>query len=421
MKKNNRYIATLLLFLVSAGFLLSYPFSHTFFGGLLTALFGASMIGGIADWFGVTALFRKPLGIPFKTAIIPRSRERISEELVHMVENELLSKDALKSKLDRFQISERLIYYLDEQDGKKDLATLANRIVSDMLESMDPHKAGQAIEKILQENTGQLKVSPLFLHAAEWLAAHGTDDRIVTRISDEMKDFLLAPGINAFIGSTIEKVYEKVEENTEKETAGKRLFFKLVFTLVDFSDMSPAKLSSRLQTEVLEYLNQLKNPESRQRKGLEAWLEKNAAELKSNPSLHEKVDQKALDMVKKASLSTTFTKYVYPHIKNEEQAARLQGWVEELIGRLVENFRNSPEDQARLDAYIKNTLAQLIEESHPEIGRMVRQKLTQFSNEQLVEMIEEKAGNDLQIIRINGSVVGGLVGLAIYLMTFWVH
>jgi uncharacterized membrane-anchored protein YjiN (DUF445 family) len=88
--------------------------------------------------------------------------------------------------------------------------------------------------------------------------------------------------------------------------------------------------------------------------------------------------------------------------------------------KLVDNFRNSREDQAALDAYVKKALTGIIEENHSFIGSMVRQKLDKFSNDMLVELIEDKAGDDLQIIRINGSVVGGLVGLAIFLLTFWI-
>ena len=81
----NSYKATILLVIVAIGFFLTYPFNNTFAGGLLSSVFGAAMIGGLADWFGVSALFRKPLGIPFKTEIIPRNREKIFNALSDMV------------------------------------------------------------------------------------------------------------------------------------------------------------------------------------------------------------------------------------------------------------------------------------------------------------------------------------------------
>lgn len=421
LKRNNRYIATLILLLVTAGFFISSLFSHTFIGRLLTALFGASMIGGLADWFGITALFRKPLGIPFRTEIIPRNRQKLSDSLVYMVENELLTKDALKSKLGRFNISEKLIYYLEEQGGKHDLAILVNKIVADLLDRVDPKQAGSYLEKLINENSTQLDFYRLFQTAAEWLSKNAADERVVPQAIDKVKDFILYPGFGSLIHGIVQDIFDKIGDNVEKETAGKRLFFKLVLTLADFSDMSPTRLSSRLITEALEYFNSLKDPQSPQRKGLENWVAKTVEEFRVKPALQETVRQKGLELLKGVSMSTVFTGYVYPYFKGEEQFRQLQNYIESLVEKLTAGFKESSSDQAALDAFIKDALMQLIDENHAVIGQMVRNKLDMFSTEMLVDMIEEKAGNDLQIIRINGSIVGGITGLLIFLMTFWIR
>lgn len=420
MKRNNRYIATLILILVTLGCLASYPFKHTFAGGLLTALFGASMVGGIADWFGITALFRKPLGIPFKTEIIPRSKDKIYESLVYMVEQELLTKEALKCKLDKFNISEKLIIYLNEQGGKHDLATLVNRIITDMLDRVDPKQAGTYLEKLINENSDKLDLYALFQSAAEWLSRNAADERVIPKAIDEVKDFILYPNFSLLVNRVISDFFEKIGENADKETTGKRLFFKLVLTIADFSDLSPSKLSARLMTEALEYFNRLKDPESQQRKGFENWIDRTVTEFKTNPSLQDSVKNKGMEFLKGASVSTAFTNHVYPYFKGNEQIVRLQGYVESLIDKVVEDFINNKEEQSKLDNYIKNMLLQLINENHNIIGQLVRNRLEAFSTEMLVEMVEDKAGNDLQIIRINGSLVGGLTGLAIFLLTFWI-
>lgn len=378
------------------------------------------MIGGIADWFGITALFRKPLGIPFRTEIIPRNRRKLYDSLVYMVENELLTKEALKKKLDRFDVSQRLIQYLDEQGGKHDLVILVNKIVADMLDRADPNQAGTFLEKLINENSSQLDFFKLFQTAAEWLSRNAADEKVIPRTVDKIKDFILFPGFGTLVYRVVQDIFDKLERNAEKETAGKRLFFKFVLTLADFSPMSPPKLSSRLITEALEYLNNLKDPESDQRKGFEKWLEKNVAEFRSNPALQETVRQKGVELLKGISLSSVFTSHVYPYFKGEEQFLKLQSFIEGLVEKLAADFKQNPSDQAALDAYVKDALLQLIEENHEIIGQMVRNKLDNFSTEMLVDMIEEKAGNDLQIIRINGSVVGGLTGLVIFLLTFWI-
>lgn len=420
MKKSNRYKATLILIITTILFLISSLFSDTFTGKLLTALFGASMIGGIADWFGITALFRKPLGIPFKTEILQHSRERILESLVHSVEDELLTKEALISKLEKLDISNKLIYYLEEQGGKKELTELANKIVFDLLETIDSEKAGEYLNRVINESADNLKAYPLFLNAAEWLSGNWNNEKVISELADDFKDFMLYSKTGLLLGNTIDSIFKQLQANSDKETSGKRLFFKLMFTIAGFTDVSPAKLTARLQTEALEYLNNIKDSESDQRQKLENWIEKNVDDLKNNPSLKEKIETKSLDLLKQASLGQTLTGYLFPYIKNAEQFNKLEKFIENIVDKLVEGFKQSSEDQEKLNSHIKNSLVQLINEHHSEIGKLVREKLNMFSNEMLVEMIEDKAGNDLQIIRINGSVVGGITGMLIFLLTFWI-
>lgn len=421
MKRNYRYTASIILFIVTAGFFAATAFNHTFTGRMLAALFGAAMIGGIADWFGVTALFRKPLGIPFRTEIIPRNRQKLYDSLVHMVESELLTKEALLNKLDRFDISKKLLHYLDEQDGKRELALLANKLAADMLDRVDPQQAGTFLEKLINENSDKLDFYKLFQTAAEWLSRNAADEKIIPPLADKIKDFVLSPGFGSLVHRTVQDIFDQLESNAEKETSGKRLFFKLVLTLADFSPMAPSKLSSRLISEALEYINNMKDPESLQRKGLEAWLENTVSEFRLNPSLQDTVRRKGTELLQGISLSQIFKSHVYPYFKGEEQYLKLQSFINGMVEKLASDFRENAADQEALNSYIKKALAQLVEENHHIIGQLVRTKLESFSTGMLVEMIEEKAGNDLQIIRINGSIVGGLTGLAIYLLTFWMH
>ena len=85
------HIANYILIIAALLLLFSYPFRDLFWGGLIMHLSGAALIGGLADWYAVTALFRRPLGISFKTALIPSSKERIAETARHMIESEILT------------------------------------------------------------------------------------------------------------------------------------------------------------------------------------------------------------------------------------------------------------------------------------------------------------------------------------------
>ncbi len=420
MKKNNKHIASIILLVTTLGFLLTLPFGNTFAGKLLGALFGASMIGGFADWFGVTALTRKPLGIPFKTEIIPRNREKLSESLVYMVEKELLTKEAIIDRLKHFNISKSLISYLDNQGGREDLAQLANRITADMLSGADLQDAGEYLRKLLKDNTEDIRLVPLVSGAVEWLTANITDERLINRTVEEIKDFILFPRFGLLVNGVVEDIFKGISKNAEKESAGKKLFFKLVLAAADFSNASPSKLSARLLQEALEYANGMKDPQGIQRKGLEKWLEKTSEDLLTNEALQGKIEQKGRDMLEHKGSGTILADYIYSLLKEDGQLQKSGSFVEGIIFKAVEDFKNSPAQQAAVDKYIKDMLIRLIEENHAVIGQLVRQKLDSIPTETLVDMLEEKAGNDLQIIRINGSIVGGLVGVVLFLLTFWI-
>ncbi len=417
LKKNNRYIATVILIIVTIGFLLALPLSGSFAGGLLTALFSASMIGGFADWFGITALTRKPLGIPFKTEIVQHSREKLFNSLVFMVEDELLTKDAILEKFQNFSFSASIIRYLDDSAGKEEIKKLANKIVGDMLSGIDMEETGEYLRKLLKDNTENIKLAPLVSEAVEWLSVNLTDERLIKRTVEEFKEFMLFPQFGKLVNDFVSDVYAGISKNAEKETAGKKMFFRLAMALAEVSQVSPMKLSSRLLTEGLEYLNSLKEPESEQRKGLEAWLVRTSDDLLHNNELQDRIEDKGRGLFEHKGSGTAIADYVYPLLREGGTADGSVNYINSLIDSLVEDFKNDRQKQAEVDRYIKAALTQLIEDNHDVLGQLVREKLNSFSDEMLVDLVENKAGNDLQIIRINGSLVGGLAGVALYLIS----
>lgn len=420
MKRSNKYKATLLLIFVTIGFLISSVFTGTFTGRLLTALFSASMIGGIADWFGITALFSRPLGIPFKTEIIQHSRDRISESLVTAVEEELLTKEAIFSKLDRLDFAGKLIHYLEKQDGKRELAALAKKIVFDLLETTDPHKTGQYLDRIILTSSGELKTYTLFMNAVRWLSQNWNNEKIIATLADNLKDIIIDPDFSLLITDTIDNIYRQLGESADRESAGKRLFFKVMLSISGFTGASSTKLAARFQIEALEYLNRIKLPDSEQRQALGRWIETSVSNFENNSALRETIERKSLELLRNDSLGQAVTGFLFPYLSNTEQVQSIDQALDSLADKLVDDFVKNPADRERLNTYIRSVLADLVNEYHGEIGKLVRNKMNMFSNEMLVKMIEERAGNDLQIIRINGSIVGGIAGMVIFLLTFWI-
>lgn len=148
-------IANYILAAAAIILLLAYPFQDFFWGGLLTHLAGAALIGGLADWYAVTALFRRPLGISFKTALIPNSKERIAEMARHMIESEILTVPNMYNVLKHHPILGATLEYLHTEKGFQSAERVFGQILNTFLYTVDMKivvKAfsgigGQAIEK----------------------------------------------------------------------------------------------------------------------------------------------------------------------------------------------------------------------------------------------------------------------------------
>lgn len=130
-------IANYILITAAVLLLLAYPFQDFFWGGFLTHLASAALIGGLADWYAVTALFRHPLGIRFKTALIPNSKERIAEMARHMIESEILTVSNMYTVLKHHPLLGSTLEYLHTEKGFQSAERVFGQILNTFLYTID--------------------------------------------------------------------------------------------------------------------------------------------------------------------------------------------------------------------------------------------------------------------------------------------
>ena len=176
----NKHKATFILGMVSCGFFLSYPFHSSFMGGLLTGGFGAAMIGGLADWFAVSALFRRPLGISFRTGIIPRNRRKIFEAIAHMVENQLLMKEQIQVRLREYNIVGALSHIMDLYGGRNVMKRILYSFISQLLGQVNSKELGMIADRIIKDTVGNIPWLPYALQGVEWLIKNGYEQKLIT-------------------------------------------------------------------------------------------------------------------------------------------------------------------------------------------------------------------------------------------------
>ena len=394
---NNTQTANLTLGGITLGFLLSYPFHANFVGGLISSGCSAGMIGGLADWFAVTALFRRPLGIRsgkvFRTEIIPQNRERIFAALADMVQHELLSQDVLRRKLSAWDFSGVFIRILGKPEVKLSVGPLLTNLVEDIARHMEQGELTRIIQGLLQENLGSLNLSQTLAEVVEFSLDHGDVDRVLTIICRAISEYVEQPEVKVALMNMMEAALTRYSENNPTR--------KMVVKFLP----APSVLAHGLQGKVKTALQ-----DGTVERWFKDYLLRLALELKTKPSLQESLNRFFLNILNK-SLENPAVMKKMPSMIEHFRSDLESNWDEYL--EILERNRSL---RLKVDESVKLFLEKQIGFHHNAIGRLVHEGLDPLTDDKLVELIEDKAGNDLQMIRINGSVVGGLTGMLIYVL-----
>lgn len=415
MTATNKHKATITLGLVSLGFAVSYPFSHTFLGGVITSGCSAAMVGGLADWFAVAALFRRPLGIPFRTAIIPRNRERISQAIIDMVEQELLTKENIKDTLSRYDMAALLIEYLANYGGKTHLKEFAGRIGEDVLEKINPAKVGHFLADLIRNHAGKLALTPLLAQALGWSVRNGYFDKLVDFVVSELGLFIEQPQVRTLLAELLSEARQVYEKDMQRRRLAGRIIERLGLT--------SANLAKLLQRKIGTFLEELRDLEHPLRAMLRQRAEEFAERLAGDPDTQARFEARKNEFIAGwAGLPDqldALTQALLAAAATDSGKALFHKWVDAQVEGLVKRLGQNVAQQQTLGELVRQGLSRLVDTHHAQIGTIVRERLSQLSTPALVEFIEARVGNDLQMIRINGSVVGGLAGILIFLLTYW--
>ncbi len=403
---------------VTTGFLASYPFSHTFTGGLVSSTCGAAMVGGIADWFAITALFRRPLGITWRTELIPRNREKILSIIEDMIGQELLTAANMKQTLGRYNLAALFIHYLNEwggaQQGKEILQAVAIRFAA----HADRQELSRSVHILIRQELHRLKLSPLLAGAIEWSLHSGYGDKVITFLIDECRRL----GARKEVRLMLETVFSSAQLTYEQGMVRRQLFNAIAAAV---AGVTPERGAAMAQQEILRLLEGWREPSHPMRLKMKTWLLKGAAELRSNSRYQATVEKWKDDVLAKPGfvqdrLITAFQQIVNGDgdISWEE---RLAEWIGSGVDKEVERFGADEALQQQFDREAKALLVRWIDDYHGELAALARQQLDKLSAADLAAFVETRAGDDLQMIRINGSVVGGLLGLVLHSLTWWLR
>lgn len=402
MRKENKYshIATIILCISAVGALIFYPFRNNLAGGFIASGFIAATIGGLADWFGVSALFIKPLGIPFKTELIKRNKTRLFDSLVHMVEYELLTKENLKARLDRIFIPDVITGIFIDEDEKKAFISLFESVVHEFIKGINEKEASDFLKNLAMTGISSFDASSFLADILKWLEERGYVHQLLSFAAKELREVLTGSETIPMLEGFAQRLKARISEGIENEKAGRKLLLGFVMNILNISGASSFNLAIQARQELMALLNESEIKGSDTRKKIENWLSENIARLKSGHEMAANIDRKFEKFVGDLDIYSMLEKLsIYA-----------------LTDAILKEFSTNKELGEKIDSGIKNWLYELLDTNHVQIGKLVREKLNSYSDQTLVNLIKDKAGDDLQIIRVNGSLTGGIAGMLLHLL-----
>jgi uncharacterized membrane-anchored protein YjiN (DUF445 family) len=408
-------VATGMLVLALVGSIIIWPYKGSFTGGLLFAACEASLVGALADWFAVVALFQHPLGLKFipHTAIIPNNRGRIIEGIVKIVEKDWLSLDFIQAKLKDYPIIDGVSSVLGTEEGRRGMQRVVQAFLVNTLENLQPEVAARFVHLILADNLGQIKISPELVERLE--------NSVKNLYGEDLIRLFLDWGIAATNGEDFERAIKHtltraVSDYSNRGNFIRRLSKGLGESLDIFNyDEATATLSHRIH----QFLIEMKDPNNQYHLRIKSELGKLQI---ADPASASAMLSELLQRIINTESGFTATVDVITTLKaqflkggREEELPLINYIVEMAIGQ-IDSIRQDEERKASTETWIKSELASLLERYHGVIGSIVREKLQGLNDAGLVESLEDKVGDDLQWIRINGTVIGALVGITQYLL-----
>jgi uncharacterized membrane-anchored protein YjiN (DUF445 family) len=393
-----RIMATGMLVLMAAVFLIANNYDEAYPAlGFVKAFAEAAMVGGLADWFAVTALFRHPLGLPIPhTAIIPKNKDRIGDTLALFLKDNFLTPSVVARRMRNLDVAGGIGRFLSHPPGEGRLREGASRLIADVLEALDQERLGGMVKGAVAKRMRALEVSPLL---GQTLEAAITEDRHIP----------LLDGIVTWAGRTLD-ANEDLIRNMVQQRAG--------------WIMRLAGLDERLSEAIIDGLRRLSidmavDPDHPLREKAEEGLAKLAWDLQHDPEMRARVEELKVEIIGNKAVSAWIDGIWEKTRAGLLKAARnpdatMAGQFGDAIRQLGSTLQQDPHLKATINQFARRAVVGAVASYGSGIVALVSDTIRSWDAKTVTGRLEGAVGRDLQYIRINGTLVGGLVGLFIH-------
>ena len=398
-----RAAATALLLLMTALFAAtSVSLSEAPWIPYLRAFAEAGMVGACADWFAVVALFRRPLGMPIPhTGIVPANKDRIAEALGRFISNNFLTRQTVNRKLLQIDMTGVAAKWVTDPENSGKIAAFCSRALPELVKIVPEGRIREIVDELARRGAQSVPIAPLSAHLLETLWARGEAQGLLDRAI----------------------VYAADALSRNKARIEKRLAKKSPRWLPKWID---AMLVDRVMTGLVGTLSNMRNPAHPWRKELQGAIEQVIASLATDPALAaqgEELKARVLaDPVFQRQAELMWEKIERRLVadlstRGDDVAKAIDA---ALLG-LANWLLSDPELTAALNRRIRLAALRALPPRRAEIGAYIAEVVRRWNTDTLVDKLELSVGCDLQFIRINGTLVGGVIGLLIFAVGKWIE
>ena len=398
----NEKKADIILGLATAGFVGTYFISGSFWGGLLHGTFGAAMVGGIADWFAIRALFHE-IPLDAHSNLLYAKREKLIEAMVDFSTKDVLDKESVKKELSHRDIVALIVEYWENRNGRAKVNNVLKIALTKILDDVDLQsvvkKLTPHMRQCLKEHSFVQNKLPILLKKA---TENNTTVKFYVALLQLAKFVYNEPEFQSILKQEVHELVDKfLGERVDRRLA--RLGGHLASSGLSDDDIlgylnewANGQLTSAIESPTASYTT----------------VKENIHQLLDSKEIWEKLQNKKNEFLEKADLEN----WIFTNLNQicTQRRDKLFILVESLLDVGMEHIKKNP---APLNAYLQEKIAGAVEDNYDELPDMIRRTITDKGDRYIVDMVQEKAGDNLQAIRISGSGIGAIAGTLLYILS----
>ena len=407
--RRQRRLALAVLLAAAALAVAVFPLRATWWGGWILAIAEAGIVGGLADWFAVTAIFRRPLGLPIPhTALIPANWELMAARVGTMVGSRVLTKDYVGQEIASVDVAS-LIARAAERLTSRDFDVATRELARWLAAEMSPKAAGDVITR-LRDLLLDRPLAPALAAALQMVRRHDWDQRVVTALAGSLAEALDRPTFRETVGELVDDLLARYRERMGVYPR----FWIGVASMLGLIDRE--RVLSALQAGLRQVAQE---PDHPVRQRLMEAMGELPGRLRTDSRLAERVEAAKRDFLATPiatrvieDTAAALHRILLADLERPRSEVRI--WIVERLDRARRALIADEDLRRQLDRWAKARVLEIVERHHERIAGFIENGVLALGPEGAVRLIEEHAGDDLQYIRVNGTVVGGLAGGLLY-------